>query len=148
MNKTDHISLSACNCNLAKASPLRRCCTKELYFLKQGSSVGYPDPHVLGLQDPDTLVIGTDPDPHQNVTDPQHCRDSHFVHAHWIYYRYLLGINHYLFPLLIRRKLYLQDSVHTLTCAIMLLNTDLHNDALQQQQRRMSAQVQSSVAGV
>jgi len=32
------------------------------------------------------------------------------------------------------------DSVHTLTCAIMLLNTDLHNDALQQQQRRMSAQ--------
>ncbi len=23
--------------------------------------------------DPDPLVRGTDPDPHQNVTDPQHC---------------------------------------------------------------------------
>lgn len=32
------------------------------------------------------------------------------------------------------------DAVHTLTCAIMLLNTDLHNEALQQQQRRMSPQ--------
>ena len=30
------------------------------------------------------------------------------------------------------------DAVHTLTCAIMLLNTDLHNEALQQ--RRMSAE--------
>ena len=28
------------------------------------------------------------------------------------------------------------DAVHTLTCAIMLLNTDLHNEALQQ--RRMT----------
>ena len=37
--------------------------------------------------------------------------------------------------------MWMQDSVHTLTCAIMLLNTDLHNEALQQQQRRMSAQV-------
>jgi len=33
------------------------------------------------------------------------------------------------------------DSVHTLSCAIMLLNTDLHNEALSQQQhRRMSEQ--------
>ena len=31
-----------------------------------------------------------------------------------------------------------QDAVHTLTCAIMLLNTDLHNEALQQ--RRMTAE--------
>jgi len=30
------------------------------------------------------------------------------------------------------------DSVHTLTCAIMLLNTDLHNEALQHNQRRMT----------
>ena len=30
------------------------------------------------------------------------------------------------------------DAVHTLTCAIMLLNTDLHSEAVQQ--RRMTAQ--------
>ncbi len=27
------------------------------------SSVGDPDPHVLGIPDPDPLVRGTDPDP-------------------------------------------------------------------------------------
>jgi hypothetical protein len=27
--------------------------------------------------DPDPLVRGTDPDPHQNVTDPQHCSQDY-----------------------------------------------------------------------
>jgi hypothetical protein len=31
--------------------------------------------------DPDPLVRGTDPDPHQNVTDPQHC--THLREASW-----------------------------------------------------------------
>ncbi len=49
--------------------------------------LGLPDPLVRGMDpepflikvlsgrkesDPDTLVTGTDQDPHQNVTDPQH----------------------------------------------------------------------------
>jgi hypothetical protein len=31
--------------------------------------------------DPDPLVRGTDPDPHQNFTDPQHC--THLREASW-----------------------------------------------------------------
>jgi len=41
-------------------------------------------------------------------------------------------------PALRGRSYQSQDAVHTLTCAIMLLNTDLHNESLQQ--RRMTAE--------
>ncbi len=160
MNKTDHNCKSACNCNLAKASPLRtgRCYTRENSFLCRDPVLGIRIRRIhmfLGLPDPNPLVRGTDPDedPHQNATDPQHWRDPTaefpiLCTLEKLRHRHLLGINHYLFQLLIKGKWYLQDSVHTLTCAIMLLNTDLHNDALQQQQRRMSAQVRSWLSNV
>jgi hypothetical protein len=42
----------------------------------------YPEP------DPDPLVRGTDPDPHQDVTDPQHCLRLCAIHGYFVKLQY------------------------------------------------------------